>query len=125
MLLAFAVSPTLCLLGGVQVLGVVAAGVSRLAEGTRHERLGHGLCLTSLAIIGTVCFLLRRVSTTRFVRHCCVATRSGSAFGSLQSLAVDPFVIWSVLTELAGSQREWPGLSMGCAVSGANATGGS
>ena len=55
MLLAFAVSPTLCLLGGVQVLGVVAAGVSRLAEGTRHERLGHGLCLISLAIIGTVC----------------------------------------------------------------------
>lgn len=55
MLLAFAVSPTLCLLGGVQLLGVVAAGVSRLAEGTRHERLGHGLCLVSLAVIGTLC----------------------------------------------------------------------
>lgn len=55
MLVAFAVSPTLCLLGGVQILGVVAAGVSRLAEGTRHERLGQGLCLASLAVIGTVC----------------------------------------------------------------------
>jgi len=55
MLIAFAVSPALCLLGVVQVLGVIAAGVSRLAEGTRHERLGNGLCLASLAIIGTVC----------------------------------------------------------------------
>lgn len=55
MLIAFAVSPTLCLLGGVQLLGVVAAGMSRLAEGTRHERLGHGLCLASLAVIGTLC----------------------------------------------------------------------
>lgn len=55
MLLAFAVSPTLCLLGGLQVLGVVAAGASRLAEGTRHERLGHGLCLVSLAMVGAVC----------------------------------------------------------------------
>jgi hypothetical protein len=54
-LFAVAVSPALCALGAVQVLGVVAAGVSRLVEGTRHERLGHWFCLGGLAVIGTAC----------------------------------------------------------------------
>jgi hypothetical protein len=52
---ALTVSPSLCTLGAVQVLGVVAAAVSRLAEGSRHERVGHWLCFTALAAIGTAC----------------------------------------------------------------------
>lgn len=54
-LLAIAVSPSLCALGALQVLGVATAGVARLVEGTRHERLGHWLCLGGLAVIGTTC----------------------------------------------------------------------
>jgi len=40
-------SPVLCALGVVQLLGLIAAGVARLAEGTRHERAGHWLCLVA------------------------------------------------------------------------------
>lgn len=54
-LLALAVSPSLCALGAVQVLGVMTAGFARVVEGTRHERLGHWLCLVGLAVIGTAC----------------------------------------------------------------------
>ena len=54
-LFSTAVSPTLCALGAVQVLGVASAGVARMVEGTRHERLGHGLCFAGLALIGTAC----------------------------------------------------------------------
>jgi hypothetical protein len=53
--LALAVSPALCALGAVQVLGVVTAGIARLVEGTRHERAGHVLCIGGLAVIGTTC----------------------------------------------------------------------
>jgi len=53
--LAVAVSPVFCALGAVQVLGIVAAGVARLTEGTRHEVGGQWLCLTALAVIGAVC----------------------------------------------------------------------
>jgi len=55
MLLAVAVSPALCALGVVQVLGVGAAAAARLVEGTRHERLGHRLCVGGLAVIGMTC----------------------------------------------------------------------
>lgn len=55
LLLAIAVSPVFCALGAVQVLGVVAAGVARLTEGTRHEMGGQRLCLVALATMGTVC----------------------------------------------------------------------
>jgi len=54
-LLALAVSPALCALGAVQVLGVVTAGIARLVEGTRHERAGHVLCIGGLAVIGATC----------------------------------------------------------------------
>jgi uncharacterized membrane protein HdeD (DUF308 family) len=53
--LAIAISPVFCALGAVQVLGVVAAGVARLTEGTRHETGGQWLCLAALAVMGTVC----------------------------------------------------------------------
>lgn len=58
---AMSVSPTLCLLGCVQVLGVVAAGMARLAEGTSLERWGQRLCLGSLAVIGMLCGAAIRV----------------------------------------------------------------
>lgn len=52
---AMAVSPVLCALGILQVLGLIAAGIARLAEGTPHERAGHWLCLIALAIVGGLC----------------------------------------------------------------------
>jgi hypothetical protein len=55
LLLAIAVSPVLCTLGLVQILGIAAAAASRLAEGTRHERSGQWLCLAALAVVGAVC----------------------------------------------------------------------
>jgi hypothetical protein len=55
MLFAVAVSPVFCALGAVQVLGLVAAGAARLAEGTRHETGGQWLCLAALAVMGGVC----------------------------------------------------------------------
>lgn len=54
-LFALAVSPTLCVLGIVQILAVVAAGAARVAEGTRHERFGQWLCLGGLTVVGTLC----------------------------------------------------------------------
>jgi hypothetical protein len=55
MLLAVAVSPVLCAFGAVQILGVIAAGASRLTEGTRHERSGQWLCLAALGVVGGLC----------------------------------------------------------------------
>lgn len=49
------VSPVLCGVGLVQVLGIVAAIASRLAEGTQREQLGHWLCLAALATVGGLC----------------------------------------------------------------------
>jgi hypothetical protein len=52
---AVACSPVLCAFGAVQMLGLVAAGLARLTEGTRHERHGQWLCLAALAVIGGLC----------------------------------------------------------------------
>jgi hypothetical protein len=49
------VSPVLCGVGLVQVLGIVAAIASRLAEGTPREQLGHCLCVVALAAVGGLC----------------------------------------------------------------------
>lgn len=49
------VSPVLCGVGIVQVLGVMAAIASRLAEGTPRETLGHWLCLVALSAVGGLC----------------------------------------------------------------------
>ena len=49
------VSPVLCAVGLVQVLGVVAAIASRLAEGTSREQQGHWLCVAALATVGSLC----------------------------------------------------------------------
>ena len=55
LLLALAVSPVFCCLGAVQLLGVVAAAIARLTEGTRHETCGQFVCLAALAVVGTCC----------------------------------------------------------------------
>ena len=55
MLFAIAVSPLLCTLGLVQVLGIMAAAAARLTEGTRYERSGQWLCLVSLVVVGGLC----------------------------------------------------------------------
>jgi hypothetical protein len=52
---AVAYSPVLCAFGAVQLLGLAAAGLARLTEGTRHERYGQWLCLAALAVIGGLC----------------------------------------------------------------------
>lgn len=54
-LFAVALNPVLCAFGAVQILGLLAAGVARLTEGTRHERGGQWLCLAALATIGGLC----------------------------------------------------------------------
>lgn len=71
-LLALAVSPSLCALGAVQVLGVATAGLARLMEGTRHERLGHSLCVGGLAVIGTTCGAAVRLGPD--AAACCAVT---------------------------------------------------
>jgi len=53
--LAFGLSPVFCCIGAVQVLGLAAAAVARLTEGTRHEAIGQLVCLTALAVVGMVC----------------------------------------------------------------------
>jgi len=53
--LAVAVSPMLCTLGAIQILGVLAAGLARLTEGTRHQTGGQWLCLIALGVMGCVC----------------------------------------------------------------------
>ena len=48
-------SPVVCALGAVQLLGLVAAAVARLAEGSRYERACQWCCLGALALIGGLC----------------------------------------------------------------------
>lgn len=55
MLLALSVSPVLCAMSVVQVLGLAAAGLARLTEGTRHERGCQWLLVVALAAVGGVC----------------------------------------------------------------------
>lgn len=52
---AVALSPVLCAFGAVQILGLAAAGLARLTEGTPRERQGQWLCLAALATIGGLC----------------------------------------------------------------------
>ena len=49
------VSPVVCALGGVQLLGLVAAAVARLAEGSRYERACQWCCMGALAVVGGLC----------------------------------------------------------------------
>lgn len=54
-LFAVGFNPVLCAFGALQLLGLAAAGLARLTEGTRHERQGQWLCLAALAVIGGLC----------------------------------------------------------------------
>jgi len=55
LLLAVAVNQVLCAVGAVQVFGLIAAAVARLAEGTRHERGCQWLCILALGVVGMLC----------------------------------------------------------------------
>ena len=61
MLFALAVSPLLCTLGALQVMGLMAAGIARLAEGTRHERSGQWLCFVAIVVVGGMCAYSLRI----------------------------------------------------------------
>lgn len=50
-----AISPLACAMTGVQILGLIAAGMVRMAEGTRHERVCQWLLLFALAAVGGLC----------------------------------------------------------------------
>jgi len=54
-LLAVSLNPLFCLVGLVQLLGLLTAGGTRFTEGTRYERLGQWICLAALGLVGTVC----------------------------------------------------------------------
>jgi preprotein translocase subunit SecY len=54
-LFALSVSPVLCAMSVVQLLGLVAAGLARLSEGTRHERGCQWLLVVALAAVGALC----------------------------------------------------------------------
>lgn len=54
-ILAVALSPMLCAMSLVQLLGLAAAGLSRLAEGTPHERRCQWLLVFALAAVGGLC----------------------------------------------------------------------
>ncbi|MFY8221388.1 MAG: hypothetical protein ACOVJ6_05705 [Pirellulales bacterium] len=54
-LFALSVSPVLCAMSVVQVFGLVAAGLARLTEGTRHERGCQWLLVAALAAVGGLC----------------------------------------------------------------------
>jgi hypothetical protein len=51
----------LCTLGAIQVMGLAAAGVSRLAEGTRHERVCQWFCFMAILVVGGVCCYSLRI----------------------------------------------------------------
>ena len=55
LLVAFAVSPVLCAMSAVQLAGLAAAGLVRLAEGSRHERHCQWLLVVALAAVGGLC----------------------------------------------------------------------
>ena len=54
-LLAISLNPLFCLVGLIQLFGLLAAGGARFSEGTRYERLGQWICLAALGLVGTVC----------------------------------------------------------------------
>lgn len=49
------ISPVVIALGGVQLLGLFAAAVARLAQGTRYEQLCQWACMLGLGIVGGSC----------------------------------------------------------------------
>jgi len=59
--LAFVGGTFVCGLTAVHVVGLAAAALERLAEGTRYERWCQALCLLALGAVGAVCGLTLEV----------------------------------------------------------------
>ena len=53
--LAPGLSPMVCLLGGVQAIGLVASLSARVAQGTRYEGAAQVACFAALALVGGLC----------------------------------------------------------------------
>lgn len=53
--LAVAANPLFCLIGFVQLVGLLIAGAARFTEGTPYERAGQLACLVTLGLVGTMC----------------------------------------------------------------------
>ncbi len=51
-LAAWPVSPAVVVLGGIQLLGLVAAALARLAQGTRYELACQWGCVAALGLVG-------------------------------------------------------------------------
>ncbi|MFZ4732990.1 MAG: hypothetical protein ACOYK7_10690 [Pirellulales bacterium] len=60
-LIAFVGGSFVCGLTAVHVVGLVAAAMARLAEGTRYERWCQAACLVALGAVGAVCGLTLEV----------------------------------------------------------------
>lgn len=52
---AWPISPEVIVLGAVQFLGLLAAAVARLAQGTRFESACQWACMAGLAMVGGLC----------------------------------------------------------------------
>lgn len=51
----FAVSPVVCLLGGIQAAGIAASFSTRITQGTRFQSAAQAACLAALAVVGATC----------------------------------------------------------------------
>jgi uncharacterized membrane protein len=52
---AWPVSPAVVVLGGIQLFGLIAAVVARLAQGTRYEPVCQWGCVAALGLVGGLC----------------------------------------------------------------------
>ena len=50
-----AANPLFCLVGLLQLIGLLVAGATRFTQGTPYERTGQWSCLIALGLIGTIC----------------------------------------------------------------------
>ena len=48
-------NPLFCLVGLLQLIGLLVAGATRFTQGTPYERTGQWSCLIALGLIGTIC----------------------------------------------------------------------
>ncbi len=52
---ATAANPLFCLVGLLQLVGLLVAGATRFTQGTPYERTGQWTCLAARGLMGTVC----------------------------------------------------------------------
>jgi hypothetical protein len=58
---AVSLNPLFCLVGLIQLFGLLTAGGARFTEGIRYERVGQWICLAALGLVGTVCGVTLRL----------------------------------------------------------------